>query len=57
MLTSNKGVAPIEVQRAIGLRSYRSAWFLCRRIRAGLTDNNFRNIMGIAEVDKAPNHS
>jgi transposase-like protein len=49
ILTSKKGVAAIKVQRTIGLGSYRSAWFLCRRIRAALSDDNFRKLMGIIE--------
>jgi predicted RNA-binding Zn-ribbon protein involved in translation (DUF1610 family) len=52
MLTNKKGVAIVEVQRTIGLGSYRSAWFLCHRIRAALTDDNFRKLIGIIEVDE-----
>jgi transposase-like protein len=52
MLTSKKGVAALEVQRVIGLGSYRSAWFMCHRIRAALTDKEFRKLMGIVEVDE-----
>jgi len=52
MLTSKKGVAALEVQRVIGLGSYRSAWFMCHRIRAALTEKDFRKLMGIVEVDE-----
>jgi hypothetical protein len=36
----------------MGLGSYRSAWFLCHRIRTALTDDNFRKLMGIVEVNE-----
>jgi transposase-like protein len=52
MLSGQTGVAAIKVQRTIGLRSYRSAWFLCHRIRAALSDNNFRQFMGLIEEDE-----
>jgi hypothetical protein len=51
ILTSKEVVAPVAVQRAIGLRSYRSAWFLSHRIRTALADNDFRRLMGITAGD------
>jgi transposase-like protein len=51
MLTSKQSVAATEVQRTIGLRSYRSAWLLRRRISVALTDNDFRKLIGIVEVE------
>lgn len=52
MLTSKKGVAALEVQRVMGFGSYRTAHYLCMRIRAGLVDPEFRQLMGIVEVDE-----
>ncbi len=52
MLTSKKGVAALEVQRVIGLGSYRTAHYMCMRIRVGLVDPEFRKLMGIVEVDE-----
>jgi hypothetical protein len=52
MLTSKKGVAALEVQRVIGLGSYRTAHYMCMRVRAGLIDPKFRKLMGIVEVDE-----
>jgi transposase-like protein len=52
MLTSKKGVAALEVQRVMGFGSYRTAHYLCMRIRAGLIDPDFRQLMGIVEVDE-----
>jgi transposase-like protein len=52
MLTSKKGVAALEVQRVMGFGSYRTAHYLCMRVRAGLVDPEFRQLMGIVEVDE-----
>jgi len=52
MLTSKKGVSALEVHRMIGTGSYRTAWSMCHRIRAGLADKNFRKLIGIVEVDE-----
>jgi transposase-like protein len=52
MLTSKKGVAALEVQRVMGFGSYRTAHYMCHRIRAGLVDPQFRQLMGIVEVDE-----
>jgi predicted RNA-binding Zn-ribbon protein involved in translation (DUF1610 family) len=57
ILTSNKAVPAITIQRSIGLRSYRSAWFLRRRVRAALSDDNFRKLIGIVEVHDDLKHT
>jgi transposase-like protein len=36
----------------MGFGSYRTAWYMCHRIRAGLADPEFRKLMGIVEVDE-----
>ncbi len=52
MLTSKKGVSALQVQRVMGFGSYRTAWYMCHRVRAGLADEGFRKLMGIVEVDE-----
>ena len=52
MLTSKKGVSALQVQRVMGFGSYRTAWYMCHRVRAGLADEDFRRLMGIVEVDE-----
>jgi hypothetical protein len=52
MLTSKKGVVALQVQRVMGFGSYKTAHNMCRRIRAGLVDPNFRKLMGIVEADE-----
>jgi hypothetical protein len=52
MVTSKKGVSALQVQRVMGFGSYRTAWYMCHRVRAGLADEKFRQLMGIVEVDE-----
>jgi transposase-like protein/IS1 family transposase len=52
MLTSKKGISALQIHRMIGTGSYRTAWYMCHRVRAGLADENFRKLMGIVEVDE-----
>lgn len=52
MLTSKKGVSALQVHRVMGFGSYKTAWYMCHRIRAALIDQDFRQLMGIVEVDE-----
>ncbi|MGB8366022.1 MAG: IS1595 family transposase [Rhizomicrobium sp.] len=52
MLVSKKGVSAHQIYREMGFGSYRTAWHMCHRIRAGLVDKAFRKLMGIVEVDE-----
>ncbi len=52
MLTSKKGISALQVHRVIGTGSYRTAWHMCHRIRAGLANEEFRKLIGVVEVDE-----
>jgi transposase-like protein len=52
MLTSKKGISALQVQRMMGFGSYRTAWYMCHRIRAALAQEDFQKLMGIVEVDE-----
>jgi transposase-like protein len=52
MLTSKKGVSALQVHRTMGFGSYRTAWSMCHRVRAGLANEEFRKLMGVVEVDE-----
>ncbi|MDO8433204.1 MAG: IS1595 family transposase [Candidatus Binatus sp.] len=52
MLTSKKGISALQIHRMIGSGSYRTAWFMCHRLRAGMADPDFRQLMGIVEIDE-----
>lgn len=52
MLTSKKGISALQIYRMMGFGSYRTAWYMCHRIRAALADKDFKKLMGIVEVDE-----
>jgi transposase-like protein len=54
MLQSLKGVSSRQIRRMFfGERSsLHTAWYVCRRLRAGMRDDNFKQLMGIVEVDE-----
>ena len=52
MLVSKKGISALQVQRMMGFGSYRTAHYMCHRIRAGMQDESFQKLMGIVEVDE-----
>ena len=52
MLTSKKGMSALQIFRLLGFGSYKTAWSMCHRIRAGMADEDFQQLMGIVEVDE-----
>ena len=52
MLTSKKGISALQVMRVMGFGSYKTAHYMCHRVRAGLAHEEFRKLMGIVEVDE-----
>lgn len=52
MVVSKKGISALQIHRMIGTGSYRTAWYICHRLRAGMADPEFRQLMGIVEIDE-----
>jgi hypothetical protein len=54
MLQSLKGVSSRQIRRMFfGERSsLHTAWYVCHRLRAGMKNDNFKQLMGIVEVDE-----
>ena len=52
MLQSKKGISALQVQRLIGSGSYKTAWYICHRIRAAMKDGGFTKLLGEVEVDE-----
>ena len=52
MLTSKKGISALQVMRVMGFGSYKTAHYMCHRVRAGLANEDFRKLMGVVEVDE-----
>jgi transposase-like protein len=52
MLVSKKGISALQVQRMMGLGSYRTAWSMCHRIRVAMGNTEFLKLVGFVEVDE-----
>jgi hypothetical protein len=52
MSQSKKGMSALQIHRQIGSGDYRTAWYLCQRIRAAMKDSTFAKLMGELEVDE-----
>lgn len=52
MLTSKKGISALQIMRMMGFGSYKTAWYMCHRVRVALQDKDFHKLMGIVEVDE-----
>jgi transposase-like protein len=52
MLTSKKGISALQIHRMMGFGSYKTAWYMCHRIRAGLANEEFRKLIGLVEIDE-----
>jgi len=48
---SKKGISANQMKRVLGV-SYKTAWYLCHRIRAAMKDANTRLLTGIVEADE-----
>ena len=52
IVSSKKGMSALQLSRMLGL-SYKSAWFMCHRIREGMTPNNAGPLGGQSKVVEA----
>lgn len=53
MCASKKGVSALQLQRNLGLKSYKSAWHLAHRIRYAMRQQPLKALLhGIVEVDE-----
>lgn len=52
MLTGKKGVSAMEVWRVMGFGSYKTAHYMCHRIRVALVEMDMDKLGGIVEVDE-----
>ena len=51
IIESKKGISANQLKRTLGV-SYKTAWYLCHRIRAALNEVDAQLLKGIAEVDE-----
>jgi hypothetical protein len=53
MLTSKKGISALQIHREMGFGSYKTAWYMCHRIRTALIQRDMDKLGGIVEVDES----
>jgi transposase-like protein len=57
MVSSKKGISALQVHRMIppvrgATGSYKTAWYMCHRLRAAMQDGDFFRLMGEVEIDE-----
>src|SRR6185312_3304362 len=52
MLSSKKGMSALQIQRMMGMGSYRTAWSMCHKVRSAMGHEDFRKLTGFVEVDE-----
>ena len=52
LCSSKKGFSACQLQRELGLGSYRTAWFMLHRIRHAFSDLSPAKLSGTVEVDE-----
>jgi len=53
MCSSKKGMSALQIQRNLELGSYRTAWFMCHRIRWAMTQGPMlQKLSGVVEADE-----
>jgi transposase-like protein len=53
LCSSKKGMSALQIQRMLQLKSYRTAWFMCHRIRWAMAEPAFTKLLGgIVEADE-----
>jgi IS1 family transposase/predicted RNA-binding Zn-ribbon protein involved in translation (DUF1610 family) len=52
MLTSKKGISALQIYRVMGFGSYHTAHLMCSKIRVALGNAEFKQLVGVVEVDE-----
>jgi transposase-like protein len=49
---AKKGTSACQIQRSLGIKTYKTSWYLCHRIRAAMAEANKPKLGGVVEVDE-----
>ncbi len=49
---AKKGISACQIQRSLGIKTYKTAWYLCHRIRAAMVEANRPKLGGVVEMDE-----
>ena len=53
MATHSNGISALQLQKQLGIGSYRSAWLLAHKLRASMVDPERNPVSGLVEIDEA----
>ena len=51
--THSNGISALQLQKQLGIGSYRSAWLLAHKLRASMVDPERNPLSGLVEIDEA----
>lgn len=49
---AKKGMSACQIQRSLGIKTYKTAWYLCHRIRAAMVETEKPMLKGQIEIDE-----
>jgi transposase-like protein len=49
---AKKGMSACQIQRSLGIKTYKTAWYLCHRIRAAMVQTDKSKLGGKVEMDE-----
>jgi transposase-like protein len=49
---AKKGMSACQIQRSLGIKTYKTAWYLCHRIRAAMLETGKAKLDGVVEIDE-----
>ena len=49
---AKKGMSACQIQRSLGIKTYKTAWYLCHRIRAAMAEVHKSKLGGVVEMDE-----
>jgi Transposase zinc-ribbon domain/ISXO2-like transposase domain len=52
MMNAKKGISSLNIQRIIGCKKEKTAWYMCHRIRAAMKDREFSKLIDVVEIDE-----
>ena len=52
MATHSNGIAALQLQKQLGLGSYKSAWLLCAKLRRAMVAPHRSPLAGLVEIDE-----
>src|ERR1700719_570471 len=49
---AKKGMSACQIQRSLGIKTYKTAWYLCHRIRKAMLEAEPKKLGGTVEIDE-----